>query len=326
MLKLKKYPTRSPFWIVRGTVAGVRIFESTGTTDRWQADEYRRKKEKETYDAIALGKQPPCTFSEAVTVYTEDGGQKRFLLPLLDYFADKPLADIGQAEITKAAKALYPNAKPSTINRQVITPFICVARAAVKAELPGAVLRPIKRRKVQKPTVTPATDEHIEKLLPYCSEGLAALIVLMTYTGLRTGEALRVTNDDCFDGFVHVADTKNGEPRMAPIPHGFRIPDGGFGFETTQGVGKALRRAHKKAGLPYRDGHELGRHTFAARWLASGGSIKSLKEAGGWKKLAVVDDNYGHLERTAVHKKMRDLSKNRAKNVQNPTPSPKDVV
>jgi hypothetical protein len=63
----------------------------------------------------------------------------------------------------------------------------------------------------------------------------------------------------------------------------------------------------------------LGRHAFAARFLKAGGSIKRLKEAGGWKKLAVVDERYGHLEITEVHDFMRELSKNRAKSVKQKT-------
>ena len=95
---------------------------------------------------------------------------------------------------------------------------------------------------------------------------------------------------------------------MVPCPMGWKLPRDGFGFRTTQGVGRSLRRAHELAGLPYKSGHSIGRHGFAARWLRSGGSIKALKEAGGWEKLAIVDETYGHLEQSAVHDFMRGLS------------------
>ena len=48
----------------------------------------------------------------------------------------------------------------------------------------------------------------------------------------------------------------------------------------------------------------------------AGGGIKQLKEAGGWKKLAVVDQTYGHLEMTDVHDFVRGLSRNFAKPLQ----------
>lgn len=307
-LRIKKYK-KSPYWQIRGTVRGQLIHKSSGTADREKAEEFRRKLEAETYDFAALGRSPPATFADAVIVYVNKGGEKKYLKRLVRFFGEKPLNEIGQQEINDAVKALYPNAKASTINRCLISPFITVVRSAIRAELPGAVLRPIERRKETKPIITPADDEHIAALLPHCSEGLAALVVLMTYTGLRTGEALRVKQEDCREGYVRIGTTKNGEPRMVPQPSAWTYPGGGFGFSSTQGVGRALRRAHKSAELSYRDGHELGRHAFAARWLGKGHSIKSLKEAGNWKTLKIVDETYGHLEQTQIHETMRELSR-----------------
>lgn len=315
MLRLKKYPARSPNWFVRGTVAGVRIFESAGTADRSQAESYRIKREREVYETARLGQVTAATFADAVTAYLNKGKKGHHLTPLLDHFKETPLPQIGQAEIDEAARVLYPNAKASTLNRQVYGPMVAIMRSAVRSRLPGAYVPIWERREEERPVVRPADDAHIAALLPHLSPGLAALITLMTYTGLRTGEALRVTESDCRDGYAHVGRTKNGEARMVPLPEGWEYPVGGWGYTTTQSVGKALRRAHKAAGLPYRDGHELGRHAFAARFLRAGGGIKRLKEAGGWKKLAVVDERYGHLEITEVHDFMRDLSKKCAKPV-----------
>lgn len=315
MLRLKKYPNRSKNWFLRGTVAGIVVFESAGTADRGQAERYRLKREREIYDAARLGEVKNASFADAVTVYVNKGKGSRFLTALLDHFKEKPLPQIGQVEIDEAARTLYPKAKASTLNRQVYGPMVAILRAAAKAKLPGATAPMIDRRQETKPEITPADDKHLDALLPHLPEGLAALIILMTYTGLRTGEALRVKPVDVVGGFALAGRTKNGEPRMVPLPEGWEYPSTGWGYDTTQGVGKALRRAHKAAGLPYRDGHELGRHAFAARFLKAGGSIKRLKEAGGWKKLAVVDERYGHLEMTDVHDFMRELSRNRAKPV-----------
>lgn len=315
MLRLKKYPSRSKNWFVRGTVAGIIVFESAGTPDKERAERYRLKREREVYDAARLGEVKAATFADAVTVYLNKGKGGRFLAPLLDHFKETPLPDIGQVAIDEAARSLYPDAKASTLNRQVYGPMVAILRSAARAGLPGAAVPMVERRDEEKPQITPADDTHLDALLPHLPEGLAALVLLMTYTGLRTGEALRISAGDIRDGYALAGRTKNGEPRMVPLPEGWAYPSGGWGYTTTQGVGKALRKAHKAAGLPYRDGHELGRHAFAARFLKAGGSIKRLKEAGGWKKLAVVDERYGHLEMTDVHDFMRELSRNRAKSV-----------
>ena len=194
--------------------------------------------------------------------------------------------------------------------------MVAIMRSAVRAKLPGAYVPIWERRDEDRPQIHPADDAHIDALLPYLDDGLMRLIWLMSFTGLRTGEALRVDQEGIRDGYAVVGKTKNGDPRMVPLPEGWEYPSGGWGYTTTQGVGKALRRAHKVAGLPYRDGHELGRHAFAARFLKAGGGIKQLKEAGGWKKLAVVDQTYGHLEMTDVHDFVRGLSRNFAKPLQ----------
>lgn len=311
MLRIKKYPKRSPNYLLTGTVGGVSVFESTGTPDRGLAEQYRLKREREIYEEAALGKVQPATFADAVAVYVNKGKPKRFLTVLLDHFKETPLADIGQVEIDAAARALYPKAKASTLNRQLFGPMVAIMRSAVRAKLPGAYVPIWERRDEDRPQIHPADDAHIDALLPHLPLGLAALVTLMTYTGLRTGEALRVSQSDIQDGYALVSKTKNGEPRMVPLPERWEYPGNGWGYDTTQGVGKALRRAHKVAGLPYRDGHELGRHAFAARFLKAGGGIKQLKEAGGWKKLAVVDQTYGHLEMTDVHDFMRKLSRDR---------------
>jgi integrase len=311
MLKLKRFKN-SPNWYVRGTVAGVKIFESSGTDKRPQAEEYRLKREREIYDEAKLGKVPPATFADAVEAYIirARGKNVDYAGRLLDHFKEKPLTEIGQYEIDKAAKELYPNCKASTLNRMVYGPAIAVLRAAARAKLPGSSVPLIMMLDEEKPLVDPAGEEHLEKLVPFLKPGLQELILLMSYTGLRTGEALKVKASDITkDGkFVVVGKTKNGDPRMVPLPYGWTYPTSGWGYQTTQGVGAALRQAHTIARLPYKDGHQLGRHTFAARFLAAGGSIKRLKEAGGWKKLAVVDDTYGHLEMTEVHEFVRGLS------------------
>lgn len=64
----------------------------------------------------------------------------------------------------------------------------------------------------------------------------------------------------------------------------------------------------------YLSTHQVGRHTFAARLLNAGFDIKTVKEAGRWKKLAIVDETYGHLEQRAAHDAMLSVA-TRAKSV-----------
>lgn len=106
MLRLKRYPARSPYWYVRGTVAGVIVSESTKTADRGLAEQYRQKREREIYEEAVLGRVRPATFADAVTAYLEHGKSGRFLTPLLDHFTETPLPAIGQAALDRAGLAV----------------------------------------------------------------------------------------------------------------------------------------------------------------------------------------------------------------------------
>lgn len=300
---------KSPNWYIRGTIAGQRIYKSTGTPDRAQAEAYRRKRDAEFFNALALGVEQPATWSQAVIVYLQKGGSDRYLAPLLERWKGKTLPQITQREVDDTARQLYPTAKPATLVRQLYGPVVSALRAAKHAELPGSFVPLFQKPRVKREPVRYATDDHLRGLLVHCSGNVAAAILLMSFTGLRTGEVLRLQKAD-FEirpGWVFVAKTKSGEPAMVPLPDGWSYPEGGFGFTTAQGFNKALRRAAKAAGLPYLSGHKIGRHAFAARLLNAGYDIQTVKEAGRWKTMAVVSQVYGHLQQRHVHQAMRDV-------------------
>ena len=55
---------KSPNWIIRGTVRGIRVEESTGTNRR-VAEEIRAKREAELLAQSVYGRHATCTFAEA---------------------------------------------------------------------------------------------------------------------------------------------------------------------------------------------------------------------------------------------------------------------
>ena len=326
MLTLKRYPKRSPNWYVRGTVAGLSLFESTGTADRHDAEEFLRQRDRELYQRGALGREAPASFADAVNAYLDHGRPGRFLTPLLDHFRERPLAAIGQAEVDRAAQALYPGRKASTLVRQVYGPVIAVLNHAADAGLEGAMRRRIRMPKVGRPPAQWASDAQVAALLPHLNPRLRALVLVMTYTGLRISECLRLRRPDVTlrPAWLLIGRTKNGEPAFVPLPPqavealAAVLPEGlepAFGYVTVQGVNKALKAAAGRAKVPYLSTHRIGRHTFAARLLAEGYDIKLLKEAGRWKTLHIVDETYGHLEQRHAHDAMLAVA-NRAKSVQ----------
>jgi integrase len=320
MLRLQREPN-SPYWYIRGRVAGHPIHESTRTTDRRKAEAYRRKREAEIYDAAALGRKPAGTWGQAVNCYLDHGKSPRFLLPLVDLWGDKSLDKIDQAEIDRVAKTLYPHVCNATLVRQCYGPINAVLRHAAECGIEGVSPRRIKFPKVPKRKVTRwADDDYLAQLLPHCDPELAAVVLLMTYTGLRTGEALSLTvrSFKVQPGRVLVDHTKNGEAASVKLPPRVQeavmavMPAAGraFAWSTSQGLCRALQAACQRAGLDYLAPHKIGRHAFAARLLRRGYDIKTVKEAGRWKKLAVVDESYGHLEQRAADAAIVDVAEN----------------
>jgi integrase len=312
MLHLKR-EKRSPYWYVRGKVGGASVYESTGTADKKLAEEYRLKRERDLYEHAVLGKAEPASWARAVNAYLDNGGEDRFLLPLVKRWGDMPLSLITQEVVDAAARDLYRT--PATRVRQCYSPVRAVLNHARDIGLEGVSARRIKLPKVTKKPAEYATDDYLERLLEHCDPELRAVLLVMTYTGLRTGEVLRTTPEDwqVNRGWVRIDRTKNGQPAMVPLADealeaveavGYR-----WRWKGSPELAKALRKAAERAGLLYMKAHSVGRHSFAARLLRQGHSLQLVARAGRWKGIAVVAANYGHLEQDHVHKTMREAAK-----------------
>src|ERR1700746_2476238 len=92
-LKIVPRP-KSPYWIIRGTLRGIRLEESTGTDDKKAAEEIRAKREAEILTESVYGCRATATFASAALSYLENGGSKRFLEPIIKHFSITPLAQI----------------------------------------------------------------------------------------------------------------------------------------------------------------------------------------------------------------------------------------
>ena len=123
---------KSPNWIIRGTLRGVRVEESTGTNNKKIAEEIRARREAEILAQSIYGRRATATFAEAALSYLENGGNKRFLDGAIRYFGTTPLAQIDQDAIDIGARKVYPNASAATRDRQFYTPMSAVLKHAAK--------------------------------------------------------------------------------------------------------------------------------------------------------------------------------------------------
>lgn len=315
-LKLKRYATRGPNWYIRGTVRGIRIFETTGTDDRKAAEAIRIKREAAVLDRAIFGPGSTVTFAEAAASYLEQGGEARFLgsenpatgkwSGLIGHFLATPLSAIGQEQADDAARKLYPGTAAATRKRQAYAPLIAVLNHAGSRKWlnPPKIVAP----KVKETQPEWATPDYVTRLLPHCAPRLRRFVVLIVYTGVRLAEALRVDWDrdiDLAGRQITFRRTKNGKMRTGHIPDPLLIelaavPEAErhgplFIWSHKSHVYGPLRTACTKAKLNYLSPHKLGRHTYAT-WLRkyAARDLKGLQVDGGWDSIASVA-RYAHV-------------------------------
>ena len=300
-LRLVRRP-KSPYWIIRGTLRGSRVEESTGTDNKKVAEEIRAKREAEILAQSIYGRRATATFAEAALSYLENGGNKRFLDKVIRYFGTTPLAKIDQDAIDRGARKIYPNCSDATRDRQFYTPASAVLKHAATRRMCSQII--MKRPKKPKGRVVWITPEKAERLIAACNEHLRVLVIFLLYTGARVGEALWLNWDDVDLTRSHVtlSITKNGEERGVPLhsrvraalanlPHRegevFRRPDGKAyerlgedESDTSAGsrIKTAFAAACRRAGIKDFSPH-CCRHTWATWHYAKNRDLLALRYA-----------------------------------------------
>ena len=302
---------RGRSWHLRGTVRGIAIRETTGCAEREDAEEVRIKREAEILERSIHGASTTATFIEAAVMYLEAGGEARFVEPLTTHFGTTKLGRVDQTAIDRAAKVLYPDAAPATINRQVYTPIGAILHFAAERGL--CDWRKIRRPKQPSGRVRWLEPEEAERLIEACSSHLKPLVTFLFYTGARLSEALYLDwhDVDLGRGQVWFTNTKNGEARGVPLHDRviaelanlaheegavFRRPDGHAYRPKVDGGGQiktAFKGACRRAGIAHFTPHDC-RHTWATWHYVANRNLKALMELGGWKSEAMVM-KYAHV-------------------------------
>ena len=308
--------SKSPFWYIRGTLRGIAVFESCGVTDKSVAETICTRRANEILDTTIYGKRATATFLEAAVLYMEGGGERRFMRPLIDHFGTTPLVKIDQAAIDHAAKKLYPNRAPSTLNRHVYTPISAVLKYASSRGLCEG--RQVQRPRQPKGRIRYLTPAEADRLIYATSEPMRPLLIFLFYTGARVSEALYLDWRQVVlpRAEVRFLKTKNGEPRGVPLhprvvaalsalpnregpvflkrdgkPYAIKT-DGGGQIKT--GFNAACRRA----GIADFHPHDC-RHTWATWHYAANRDLAALMYLGGWNSermvLRYAHVNVGHL-------------------------------
>ncbi|KAA9008100.1 tyrosine-type recombinase/integrase [Histidinibacterium aquaticum] len=314
-----KLVRRGKVYHISGTVAGQRIRESTGLGERKLAEAWRLRRERELLERHALGRAATLTLAEAAVTYLEAGGSGRFLRAILDYAGpDTLLRDIDNAWLARAARALYHNAAPATVNRQLITPISAVYNMAAAESLTPP--RRFTRRREPRGRLRWLTPEEAERLLQAAAEltlprhaeperYTLQKIAFLLGTGCRASECFAAEvqhwNPETWQFWVAGesvgAGKTEGTARHVRLPRRAveligELPEVGRAFRTAYGkpiklsegsggqMAAAFTSARKAAELgPEVTPHVL-RHTWATWFYSQTRDFGALMDLGGWDR------------------------------------------
>jgi integrase len=247
--------------------------------------------------------------AQAAIAYRRAGKPDRFLEKVEDYWKDTPVREITGEAVRNSARALYPDAKTATWNRQVIVPTQAIINYA--SELGWCSPIKVKRFPVDAETKTPATLEWVNAFATQATEDdlphLAALCLFMFGTAARIGEAVRMTWDDV-DLQTGTAFLRGFKPKpwrreahmpprvisaLANIPSNRDSSELVFKYSEQSSTNKVWRNVCDRAGIEYLSPH-CCRHGFATSMLQQGFDVVTVAKRGGWKDPSVVLRTYAH--------------------------------
>jgi integrase len=225
---------------------------------------------------------------------------------LSKYWGDAKVTDMNAGSIRQSAMDMYPSAKNSTRNRQVLVPVLAVINHC--AELQLCPPMKIKRFKVETKIKKPVTLEWINAFRASADRSdVGTLALFMFATGARISEALAVQWSDIDFGkrTALIRQTKLGNERLAHLPPDLlvalaNLPRDREPFAIAYTTARdAWDRTTKAAGIEPLTFHSC-RHGFATSLHDRGIGVKTIAKAGGWKSAQHLFNTYLHADGDAT--------------------------
>jgi len=231
---------------------------------------------------------------------------------LRQYFSQNSLSEIKPDLIEAYKKERLKLVSQATVNRELACLRFMFSKAV---EWEKADVNPVKRVKLFRENnqrIRYLSMDEIGRLVACSSEDLKPIILTALYTGMRSGEILKLKWEDVdlTQRIIYVANSKNGEMREIPIKDSLydvlKRMDRKSQYIFVKGDGNPYASIHrqftavlKRAGIENFRFHDL-RHTFASHLVMSGAELMTVKELLGHKTLRMTL-RYSHL--SASHKR-----------------------
>jgi len=313
----------SPYWWVKfPRIRGESrpLQQSTGTTDRREAQKVHDRLANQRWEQARLGVKPRHTWEEAVVrwlletkhkaTHDDDIAKLRWLDP---YLGGLHLDEIDRTLIDRIKFAREKIAAAGTTNRYLALIRAILRRACHEWEWIDRVPK-FKMFKEAEGRVRSLSPAEFERLCSELPAHLADMARFSVATGLRranvTGLEWQYVDLALKHAWIPGSKHKNGKPHSVPLnetalavlrrqigKHPTRV----FTFRgepIAQVNTKAWTGALKRAGIEDFRWHDL-RHTFATWHRQAGTPTHELQRLGGWKTGAMVE-RYAHVAPEAL--------------------------
>jgi integrase len=306
----------NPYWIARISLDGRRAEVSTKTTDKAAARRWAREFERRlAAEDRAHRPGEAISFAYAAEKYLEYRGdpggargraEKVRIARLVAVLGRKMLNDITQADLVDAARRLFSDQAPATLNREALRPAAAILHYAESCGW-CSWLR-VRLFKEPKPRTRALSQEAATALIANATDpDLHRLLLWLFRQGDRISDALRVqwANIDLNAGTVEMRIGKTDEWRTADLHWELVALLGNvenkegrvFRWETKSGVYKPLRALCKQLGIHMTP--HMARHSMATWLVQDGVNTATIMEAGGWRDVKSVL-RYGRANLTDV--------------------------
>jgi integrase len=307
---------RGNTWWITISCQGDRIQQSSGTSNKLDAQRLHDKIKAELWNVDKLKEKPSKDWMDAVLRWCEESQHKRSL------FSDKSkfrwldphlhgvlLADITRDRIEKLAQLKESEkAAPATVNRMLALVRSILRKAEREWEWidKAPIVRMRKENNKRIRWITPEEVEHLKRELPI---HLADAMEFALNTGLRESnitnlEWAEIDFDRCH-AFIPASKSKSAKAIAVPLNvnamnvlRKYQGNDAKYVFTYkgkpfNQCNTRAWRRALKRAKIMDFRWHDL-RHTWASWHVQHGTSLQELQQLGGWASFEMVL-RYAHL-------------------------------
>ena len=236
---------------------------------------------------------------EAYRVSTSiSANDERYLQNITERLKGGNINAITQYTVHKLAAELYPDCKPQTRNRQVITPIVSVLHNAAKSDPSLSWVR-IEKLKEIRPDVKVTLPEEAEKIISLAKGELRVLLMTFVYQGWRNAETLMIRRENITADSIRRWVTKSQEFVVTPLDALVRkallsLPLHTDGRVFSYNHRNDVYRQLKKISSTYTP-HQ-SRRGFATALNDRGVGVKDIAAAGGWKDIQSVLRHYIYVD------------------------------